>query len=110
MTVYALLGVRLQAPGVLKIVHHIGGLDLIQLAGGVLLAAGQTVGVLLQAVLLVEHLAAAQAVVVLLQAVLLVEHLAAEQAVAVLLQVVLLIEHLVAGQAIGVLLMAALGC
>ena len=91
MTGYALPGVRLQAPGVLKIVHHIGGLDLIQLAGGVLLAAGQAVGVLLQAVLLVEHLAAAQAVVVLLQA-------------------VLLVEHLVAGQAIGVLLLAALGC
>ena len=91
MTAYALPGVRLQAPGVLKIVHHIGGLDLIQLAGGVLLTARQTVGVLLQAVLLVEHLAAAQAVVVLLQAVLLVEHLAA-------------------GQAIGVLLVAALGC
>ena len=68
MTGYALPGVRLQAPGVLKIVHHIGGLDLIQLAGGVLLAAGQAVVVLLQAVLLFEHLVAGQAIGVLLMA------------------------------------------
>ena len=95
MTGYALPGVRLQAPGVLKIVHHIGGLDLIQLAGGVLP---------------VEEAAAGQADGVLLQAVFLAEHLAAGQAVRVLLQAVLLVDHLVAGQAIGVLLMAALGC
>ena len=68
MTGYALPGVRLQAPGVLKIVHHIGGLDLIQLAGGVLLAAGQAVVVLPQAVLLFEHLVAGQAIGVLLLA------------------------------------------